>query len=74
MDSNKGATTIESYDPRSDKWTEAHHMSGRRLQFGIALMFDKLLVVGGKCHFSDLLLVYYTSFFDPSVLINGFVY
>lgn len=51
MDSNKGATTIESYDPRSDKWTEAHHMSGRRLQFGIALMFDKLLVVGGKCLF-----------------------
>lgn len=41
MDSNKGATTIESYDPRCDKWTETYHMSGRRLQFGIALMGDK---------------------------------
>ncbi|KAJ8928398.1 hypothetical protein NQ314_019063 [Rhamnusium bicolor] len=38
MDKNKGATTIESYDPRCDIWTVAHHMSGRRLQFGIALM------------------------------------
>ena len=41
MDKNKGATTIESYDPRSDAWTVAHHMSGRRLQFGIALLGDK---------------------------------
>ncbi|XP_076253824.1 kelch-like protein 5 [Rhynchophorus ferrugineus] len=48
IDDNKGATTIESYDPRLDKWTVAHHMGGRRLQFGIALMDDKLLVVGGR--------------------------
>jgi kelch-like protein 1/4/5 len=48
MDKNKGATTIESYDPRCDAWTVAHHMSGRRLQFGIALLGDKLLVVGGR--------------------------
>ncbi|KAL1502542.1 hypothetical protein ABEB36_007670 [Hypothenemus hampei] len=48
MDSNKGATTIESYDPRSDSWTIFHHMNGKRLQFGIALMHDKLLVVGGR--------------------------
>ncbi|XP_019759290.2 kelch-like protein 4 isoform X1 [Dendroctonus ponderosae] len=48
MDSNKGATTIESYDPRSDTWTVAQQMSGRRLQFGIALMSNKLLVVGGR--------------------------
>lgn len=41
MDKNKGATTIESYDPRCDIWTVGHHMSGRRLQFGIALMGDK---------------------------------
>lgn len=41
MDKSKGATTIESYDPRCDVWTVAHHMSGRRLQFGIALMGDK---------------------------------
>lgn len=41
MDKTKGAMTIESYDPRSDAWTVAYHMSGRRLQFGIALMGDK---------------------------------
>lgn len=41
MDRNKGATTIESYDPRGDVWTVAYHMSGRRLQFGIALMGEK---------------------------------
>lgn len=41
MDRNKGATTIESYDPRSDCWSVAHHMSGRRLQFGIALVGEK---------------------------------
>lgn len=41
MDRNKGATTIESYDPRSDVWAVAYHMSGRRLQFGIALLGDK---------------------------------
>nr|CAH7713718.1 unnamed protein product [Callosobruchus chinensis] len=48
MDKNKGATTIESYDPRCDVWSVAHTMAGRRLQFGIALMADKLLVVGGR--------------------------
>ncbi|XP_028150298.2 kelch-like protein 5 [Diabrotica virgifera virgifera] len=48
MDKNKGATTIESYDPRCDAWAVAHHMNGRRLQFGIALMGDKLLIVGGR--------------------------
>lgn len=41
MDKNKGATTIESYDPRNDIWTVAYTMNGRRLQFGIALMGDK---------------------------------
>lgn len=41
MDRNKGATTIESYDPRSNYWSVAYHMSGRRLQFGIALTGDK---------------------------------
>lgn len=41
MDKMKGAMTIESYDPRSDMCTVAYNMSGRRLQFGIALMGDK---------------------------------
>lgn len=41
MDKFKGAMTIESYDPRCDVWTVAYHMSGRRLQFGIALIENK---------------------------------
>lgn len=41
MDKTKGAMTIESYDPRTDMCSVAYHMSGRRLQFGIALMKDK---------------------------------
>ncbi|XP_017777379.1 PREDICTED: kelch-like protein 5 [Nicrophorus vespilloides] len=48
MDKNKGAMTIETYDPRSDEWKVAHVMNGRRLQFGVALLGDKLLVVGGR--------------------------
>ncbi|KAK4882939.1 hypothetical protein RN001_006258 [Aquatica leii] len=48
MDKNKGATTIESYDPRCGNWTIGYQLNGRRLQFGIALMGDKLLVVGGR--------------------------
>ncbi|XP_044757483.1 kelch-like protein 5 [Coccinella septempunctata] len=48
MDKYKGATDIESYDPRSDKWSIFGQTSGRRLQFGIALMGDKLMVVGGR--------------------------
>lgn len=41
MDKFKGATDVESYDPRSDKWKIVCQTSGRRLQFGIALMGDK---------------------------------
>lgn len=48
QDKNKGATTIESYDPRTNIWTQAYQMNGRRLQFGIALLGDKLLIVGGR--------------------------
>lgn len=48
MDKNKGATTIESYDPRSNSWKVAHDMSGRRLQFGIALTGDNKYVIRNK--------------------------
>ncbi|XP_045467646.1 kelch-like protein 5 [Harmonia axyridis] len=48
MDKFKGGTDIEVYDPRSDKWEILCPTTGRRLQFGIALMGDKLLVVGGR--------------------------
>ncbi|XP_022079622.1 kelch-like protein 5 [Acanthaster planci] len=48
MDSTKGATSIEKYDLRTNTWTHIGNMSGRRLQFGVAVCHDKLFVVGGR--------------------------
>lgn len=48
MDAHKGAISIESYCPRLDKWTLLKNMSGRRLQFGVAVLEDKLIIVGGR--------------------------
>lgn len=48
MDSTKGATNIEKYELRTNAWTHVGHMSGRRLQFGVAVIEDKLYVVGGR--------------------------
>jgi len=48
MDTNKGATSIERYDPRTDSWTNIASMNGRRLQFGVAVVEGKLFVVGGR--------------------------
>lgn len=48
MDQNKGSISIESYDPRENKWDLLKNMPARRLQFGCALYMDKLLIVGGK--------------------------
>lgn len=43
-----GATTIEKYDLRTNSWTQVANMSGRRLQFGVAVIEDKLYIVGGR--------------------------
>lgn len=48
IDCNKGATTIEKYDLRTNSWTQVANMSGRRLQFGVAVIEDKLYIVGGR--------------------------
>lgn len=48
MDGHKGAISIESYEPRLDKWTLLKNMPARRLQFGVAVMDDKLIIVGGR--------------------------
>lgn len=48
MDQNKGSISIESYDPRENKWDLLKNMPNRRLQFGCALYQDKLLIVGGR--------------------------
>ena len=43
-----GATTIEKYDLRTNTWTQVANMNGRRLQFGVAVIEDKLYIVGGR--------------------------
>lgn len=48
MDAHKGAISIESYCPRLDRWTMLKNMTGRRLQFGVAVIEDKLIIVGGR--------------------------
>ncbi|XP_071400953.1 kelch-like protein 5 [Centroberyx affinis] len=48
MDATKGATSIEQYCLRRDSWRQVATMSGRRLQFGVAVLDGRLYVVGGR--------------------------
>ncbi|KAG8508343.1 Kelch-like protein 4 [Galemys pyrenaicus] len=48
MDAMKGTITIEKYDLRTNSWLHIATMSGRRLQFGVAVIDNKLYVVGGR--------------------------
>lgn len=49
VDAHRGSISIEQFDPRLDKWTMLKHLTtGRRLQFGVALMDDKLIICGGR--------------------------
>uniref|UniRef100_H2YHH7 BTB domain-containing protein n=1 Tax=Ciona savignyi TaxID=51511 RepID=H2YHH7_CIOSA len=48
MDTSKGATSIEQYDARTNQWCHVANMTGRRLQFGVAVLDNKLFVVGGR--------------------------
>ncbi|XP_068606667.1 kelch-like protein 5 [Brachionichthys hirsutus] len=48
MDATKGATSIEQYCLRRDTWRQVATMSGRRLQFGVAVLNGRLYVVGGR--------------------------
>lgn len=43
-----GATSIEQYCLRQDTWRQVATMSGRRLQFGVAVLDGRLYVVGGR--------------------------
>lgn len=43
-----GATCIEKYDLRTNTWSQVGHMSGRKLQFGVAVIDGKIYVVGGR--------------------------
>ncbi|KAF8791411.1 Kelch-like protein 5 like protein [Argiope bruennichi] len=48
MDGGKGSWRIEKYDLRSNTWSNYGVMTSRRLQFGAAVIDDKLYVVGGR--------------------------
>ena len=48
MDNAKGALSIECYDKRKNFWSFAGNMTGRRLQFGVAVIKEKLFIVGGR--------------------------
>uniref|UniRef100_H2YHH9 BTB domain-containing protein n=1 Tax=Ciona savignyi TaxID=51511 RepID=H2YHH9_CIOSA len=39
---------IEQYDARTNQWCHVANMTGRRLQFGVAVLDNKLFVVGGR--------------------------
>ena len=43
-----GAVSIERYDLRTDSWSLVDNMNGRRLQFGVAVIDEKLFLVGGR--------------------------
>lgn len=43
-----GTTTIEKYDLRTNSWIQICTMNGRRLQFGVAVIDNKLYIVGGR--------------------------
>lgn len=43
-----GTTTIEKYDLRTNSWEQIGTMNGRRLQFGVAVIDNKLYIVGGR--------------------------
>ncbi|GFG32453.1 hypothetical protein Cfor_04302 [Coptotermes formosanus] len=48
MHANKVATNVEKYDLRANTWSHVANMSGRRLQFGVAVVDQRLYVVGGR--------------------------
>ncbi|KFM70569.1 Kelch-like protein 5, partial [Stegodyphus mimosarum] len=48
MDGNKGSWSVEKYDLRSNKWFKFDSMTSRRLQFGAAVIDNKLYIVGGR--------------------------
>lgn len=48
MDGFKGTTFIDKYDLRTNTWSNYGNMNGRRLQFGAAVIDNKLYIVGGR--------------------------
>lgn len=56
---------MEMYDPRFNAWSAYMRMGARRLQFGVAVMQNKLIVVGGRDCLKTLNTVSYYSLLKP---------
>ncbi|XP_078033560.1 kelch-like protein 5 isoform X3 [Augochlora pura] len=48
MNAKKGDTSIDAFSLRDNSWNQIATMSGKRLQFGAAVMEKKLIVAGGR--------------------------
>lgn len=49
IDAHRASISIESFCPRLNKWTIMKNFTtGRRIQFGVALLDDKLIICGGR--------------------------
>ena len=66
--STKGPTTVDKFCLRTNSWSSpTTSMTGRRLQFGVAVVDGKIFVVGGRDGLNTLSTVlifyYFTLFF-----------
>lgn len=49
IDAHRGSISIESFCPRLNKWSMLQNFStGRRIQFGVVLLDDKIIICGGR--------------------------
>lgn len=49
IDAHRGSISIESFCPRLNKWSMLKTFAtGRRIQFGVALLENKLIICGGR--------------------------
>nr|XP_036864380.1 kelch-like protein 4 [Manis javanica] len=62
MDAMRGTPTVEKYDLRTNSWQHCGTMSNLRVQFGVAVINNKLYVLGGGNDFKTLNIV---ECFDP---------
>lgn len=47
-ETSKGAISIECYSLRCNSWTSVATIGNKRLQFGVAVLDEKLFIVGGR--------------------------
>ncbi len=70
--STKGPTSVDKFCLRTNSWSSpTASMTGRRLQFGVAVVDNKIYVVGGRDGLKTLSTVYlYFFLFYLSIYFN----